>query len=117
VTGATVRLGDVAFARSGDKGNEANIGVWTHDAGTYAHLGRVLTEEVVAAHFAAVCDGGVTRYDLPNLSAFNFVLHDALGGGGLVSLRTDAQGKTLSLGMLELLIPTPPITNDPSLEE
>lgn len=115
-----MRLGDVAFARSGDKGNEANIGVWTHDTVTYAHLGRVLTEEVVAAHFAAVCDGGVTRYDLPNLCAFNFVLHDALGGGGLVSLRTDAQGKTLSLGMLELLIPIIPIipiTDDPALEE
>lgn len=110
----TIRLGEVAYARSGDKGNDANIGVWTHDDATWDHLRAVLTEGVVAAHFAALCRGGVTRYELANLRAFNFVLHEALDGGGPVSLRTDAQGKTLSLGMLELRLPPLPAAPRPT---
>lgn len=116
VDAVTIRLGDVAFARSGDKGDDANVGVWTHDDATWAHLREVLTAERVAAHVAALHPSRVTRYELPNLRAFNFVLHDTLDGGGAVSLRTDAQGKTLSLGLLELRLPAPalPDTSDPT---
>lgn len=107
VTGGTVRLGDLAFARSGDKGDDANIGLWTHDAATYAHLLRVVTPERVAEHLAALGASRVTRYELPSLLALNLVVHDALDGGGAVSLRSDAQGKTLSLGLLEMLVEAP----------
>lgn len=99
-----LRLGDIASARSGDKGADANVGVWVRTDSDYRLITKYLTEELVADHFSSLCRGGVTRYELPNLRALNFVLHDALDGGGAVSLRTDAQGKTLSLGLLELNI-------------
>lgn len=103
----SLTVADIALARSGDKGADANVGVWTRSAEAYALLRERLTTEVVKAHFAAVCHGGVTRYELPNLRALNFLLHDALGGGGSATLRTDAQGKvySLAMGLIPLDVP------------
>jgi hypothetical protein len=97
-----VPLGAIASARSGDKGADANLGVWTDTDERYSFLVETLTEEVVARHFAALCRGAVVRYELPSLRALNFILKDSLDGGGAASLRTDAQGKTLSLALLQL---------------
>jgi hypothetical protein len=102
-----VFLAEVASARSGDKGADANIGLWTDDERVYDVLRDVVTPARVEEHFAALCRGGVVRYELPNLKALNFILHDALDGGGAASLRTDAQGKTLSLGLLQMAIEIP----------
>lgn len=98
----SMQLGELASARSGDKGTDANIGVWVDTDAAYEFLREHLTAERVAEHFRALCKGKVVRYELPNLRALNFVLHDALDGGGAASLRTDAQGKTLSLGLLQM---------------
>jgi hypothetical protein len=102
-----VQLGKLALARSGDKGPDANVGVWAEDEPTYEFLVGYLTEERVADHFRALGMSRVERYELPNLKALNFVLVDALDGGGTVSLRTDAQGKTLSLGLLQMVVDAP----------
>ena len=104
----TIRLGEIAHARSGDKGNAANIGVIAYTDAGYAWLERVLTAERVEAHFATLGCRRVDRFALPNLGALNFVLHDVLGGGGSRSLRVDAQGKTLGRTILDLSIPRPP---------
>ena len=103
----SIKLSDIAFARSGDKGADANVGVWVDSDEKYAFISAYLTEERVAAHFARLCKGGVTRYEVPNLKALNFILHDALDGGGAASLRSDAQGKTLSLGLLQMTVDAP----------
>lgn len=103
----TIKLGEIAFARSGDKGADANVGVWTDSDEKYAFIREHLTEDRVAAHFSRLCKGGVTRYDVSNLKALNFILHDALDGGGAASLRSDAQGKTLSLGLLQMTVDVP----------
>lgn len=103
----TVQLHQIASARSGDKGADANIGIWADDDRTFDFLRETLSEERVAAHFARLCKGGVTRYDLPNLKALNFILHDSLDGGGAASLRTDAQGKTLAAGLLHMTVEAP----------
>lgn len=103
----TVPLYRLAHARSGDKGDTANVGVIALDPLYYRVLVEVLTTERVAAHFAGICLGEVERYELPNLHALNFLLHRALGGGGTVSLRTDAQGKTLSTAMLRMEVEVP----------
>lgn len=103
----TIRLGEIAHARSGDKSNAANIGVIAYTDAGYAWLERVLTAERVEAHFAALDCGRVERFAMPNLGALNFVLHDVLGGGGSRSLRVDAQGKTLGRAILEMCIPRP----------
>lgn len=95
----SLTVADLAMTRSGDKGADANVGVWTHSQEAYQILRDQLTTEVVKAHFGEVCRGTVTRYCLPNLQALNFILHDALGGGGSATLRTDAQGKVYGLGM------------------
>jgi hypothetical protein len=100
-------VGDVALTRSGDKGADANVGVWTHSERAYRLLVEQLTPEVVQRHFAAVCRGPVRRYELPNLRALNFVLGDALDGGGSSSLRTDAQGKLYGLAMALVPIEVP----------
>jgi hypothetical protein len=97
-------LGEIVSARSGDKGADANVGVWADTDERFEFIRAVLTEERVAAHFARLCRGRVIRYELPNLRALNFILKDALGGGGSASLRTDAQGKTLSLGLLHMVV-------------
>jgi hypothetical protein len=103
----TIRLKDIAHARSGDKGNHANIGViaWTRNG--YDHLGRVLTEARVAEFFLPLRPRQVERFALPGIGAYNFVLRDVLAGGASRSLRIDTQGKTLALALLELELPTP----------
>ena len=102
-----VRLLALAHARSGDKGDAANVGVIARRPEFYPILERELTAERVAAHFVGMLTGGVERYELPNLGALNFLLHGALGGGGTISLMTDAQGKTLSTALLRLEIEVP----------
>ncbi|PTX96426.1 hypothetical protein [Opitutus sp. ER46] len=97
-------LRDIAFARSGDKGDSANVAVFARSPAAYAWLRQHLTADVVARHFRALGVGEVTRYELPNLEALNFVLPHVLGGGGSRSLRIDAQGKTLGMALLEMAI-------------
>ena len=97
-----IKLKELADARSGDKGDASNVGVYARTPGQYEWLKRVLTPERVKAHFQAIALGKVERYELPNLLALNFILHDSLGGGGSESLKTDAQGKTHGLALLEL---------------
>jgi len=99
-----IPLAKIAHTRSGDKGDTANIGVIAWEARWYAVLERELTAERVKAHFGELVRGPVERYELPNLGALNFLLHQALGGGGTVSLRTDAQGKTFGAALLSLEI-------------
>lgn len=103
----TIPLLYLAHARSGDKGDTANVGVIALRPEYYPILVEALTPERVKAHFAGICLGGVERFELPNLGALNFLLHNSLGGGGTVSLKTDAQGKVLSTAMLRLEIEVP----------
>ncbi|HEX2716155.1 MAG TPA: hypothetical protein VHM67_00670 [Gemmatimonadaceae bacterium] len=102
-----VRLLDVAHARSGDKGDTANVGVIALREEWYPLLERSLSRERVATHFRGLITGGVERFELPNLGALNFLLHGALGGGGTLSLKTDAQGKVFSTAMLRMVIDVP----------
>jgi hypothetical protein len=102
-----VPLSRIAHTRSGDKGDTCNIGVIAYDERHYPILVREVTAERVQRHFGSFVKGGVERYELPNLGALNFLLHGALGGGGTVSLRTDAQGKTFGAGLLSLEIDVP----------
>lgn len=95
---------DIAHARSGDKGDTANIGVIARKPEYYPLLLTHLTCDRVKSHFEGVCLGRVERFELPNLHAVNFLLHESLGGGGTKSLRNDAQGKTLASLMLKLEI-------------
>lgn len=97
-----LRLLQIAHARSGDKGDTANVGVIARRPEYYPVMVRLLTVERVREHFAGICLGEVERYELPNLGALNFLLHRALGGGGTKSLKNDAQGKTLSSVMLRM---------------
>jgi hypothetical protein len=99
-----IRLIEIAHARSGDKGDAGNVGVIARDERFYPVLVEQLTPEAVKQHFAGICHGAVERYELPNLGALNFILHNTLGGGGTVSLKNDAQGKTLSSAMLRMEI-------------
>lgn len=94
------RLADVAYARSGDKGSSANVGVLAYTQEGYAWLREFLTAERVEQYFKPMGVGSVTRYELPNLMAFNFILPEILAGGGSRSLRVDAQGKTLGQALL-----------------
>ena len=102
-----VRLLDVAHARSGDKGDTANVGLIALNAEWYPLLAKYVTRERVAVHFKDVITGGVERYELPNLRALNFLLHGALDGGGTLSLKTDAQGKVFSTALLRLIVDIP----------
>ena len=102
-----VRLSRVAFARSGDKGDTANVGVIALSPAAYEHLVREVTPARVKEHFAGVCRGDVERFELPNLYALNFLLHESLGGGGTVSLMLDAQGKTFGAGILSMEVEVP----------
>lgn len=102
-----VRLLDIAHARSGDKGDTANVGVIALEPRWYPILARHLTLERVREHFRGEIDGPVERYELPNLHALNFLLHGALDGGGTLSLKTDAQGKVYSTAMLRLVLDVP----------
>ena len=102
-----VRLVDIAHARSGDKGDTANVGVIAFRPEWYPLLVRELTRERVKQHFTGVITGDVQRYELPNLNALNFLLHGALDGGGTLSLKTDAQGKVFSTAMLRMTLDVP----------
>ncbi|MFI5311660.1 MAG: hypothetical protein ACHQQ3_10525 [Gemmatimonadales bacterium] len=101
------RLLDIAHARSGDKGDTANVGVIALSPAWYVILEKYLTRDRVAEHFKGVITGGVERYELPNLHALNFLLHGALDGGGTLSLKTDAQGKVFSTALLRLVLDVP----------
>ena len=102
-----VRLLDIAHARSGDKGDTANVGVIALRPEWYPVLVEYLTLERVERHFRDVITGPVERFELPNLKALNFLLHGALDGGGTLSLKTDAQGKVFSTAMLRLELGIP----------
>jgi hypothetical protein len=99
-----IRLLNIAHGRSGDKGNAANIGIIAYDDKGYEIIKKYLTIERVKKHFEGICFGTVERFELPNLRALNFLLNDTLGGGGTVSLKLDAQGKTLAAALLRLEI-------------
>ena len=99
-----VELTKIAHARSGDKGDTANVGLIPFKDEIYTALVREVTEEKVKEHFGDMVKGGVERFELPNLSSLNFLLHGALGGGGTLSLMTDAQGKTFSTALLRMEI-------------
>ena len=99
-----VPLSKIAHTRSGDKGDTCNIGVIAYDARHYPVLLRELTPERVKSFFGALVHGKVERFELPNLGALNFLLHESLGGGGTVSLRIDAQGKTFGAALLRIEI-------------
>ena len=102
-----VALVQLAHARSGDKGDSSNIGLVAYEADLYPLLVEQVTAERVKAHFGEWLKGTVTRYELPNLHALNFVLTHVLDGGGTVSLRTDAQGKVLSAALLRMEVDVP----------
>ena len=101
------RLGNIAYARSGDKGSSANIGVIAYTPAGFDFLRRALPASTVAEFFKPLGVSAVLRYELPNLSAFNFILQNALDAGGSLSLRTDAQGKALGQALLELQLDIP----------
>ena len=102
-----VRLLDIAHARSGDKGDTANVGLIAAEGRWYPVLERCVTRQRVAEHFAGIITGDVVRFELPNLGALNFLLHGALDGGGTLSLKTDAQGKVFSTALLRMTIDVP----------
>jgi len=101
------QLTRIAHARSGDKGNRANVGLIALRPEFYAVLAEQVTAERVKRHFEGICLGEVERFELPNLGALNFLLHEALDGGGTLSLRADAQGKTYSAALLRMEIDVP----------
>ena len=103
----TVPLLELAHARSGDKGDTANVGLIALEPEYYPILVKQVTAARVARHFTSMISGPVERYELPNLHALNFLLHGALDGGGTISLKTDAQGKVLSTALLRMEIEVP----------
>ncbi len=100
-------LSTIAHARSGDKGDGSNVGLIANRPELYPILLREVSVERVKEHFGAFVHGRVERFELPNLHALNFILHDSLGGGGTESLKTDAQGKTHGQGLLAMEIEVP----------
>ena len=99
-----IQLTKLAHARSGDKGDTANVGLIALREHFYPLLVREVTPASVKDHFRGICKGAVERFELPNLGALNFLLHESLGGGGTLSLMTDAQGKTFSTALLRMEI-------------
>ncbi len=99
-----IRLLDIAHGRSGDKGDAANVGIIANDDKGFEIIKKHLTKEKVKEHFKGICFGEVERYELPNIRALNFLLNKTLGGGGTVSLKHDAQGKTLAAALLRMEI-------------
>jgi hypothetical protein len=104
---ARIQLRRIAHARSGDKGDTANVGLIALQPEYYAILARQVTAERVRQHFTGICLGKVERFELPNIGALNFLLHESLDGGGTLSLKTDAQGKTYSSALLRMEIDVP----------
>jgi hypothetical protein len=104
---STIRLGDIAHARSGDKGNTLNLGIVASPPARYPWLLTHLTEERVAEYLRPLGIGAVRRYELPRIAALNFVIEQALAGGASRSLRLDTQGKALGTAILELPLPRP----------
>ena len=102
-----IKLEQIAHARSGDKGDASNVGLIAQTPELYPVIREQVTAERVKEHFREVCRGPVQRYELPNLLALNFILHDSLGGGGTESLKNDAQGKTHAQGLLQMEIEVP----------
>lgn len=102
-----IRLLDIAHARSGDKGDTANVGLIAMTPALYPLLVKYVTQSRVAQHFEGMITGSVERFELPNLKALNFLLHGALDGGGTLSLKTDAQGKVYSTALLRLVLDVP----------
>lgn len=102
-----VKLIQIAHGRSGDKGNASNVGIIARHANIYPFLKEELTADRVKEHMKNICKGDVERYELPNLWALNFILNDSLGGGGTVSLKIDAQGKTHAAQLLRMEIEVP----------
>jgi len=100
-------LGQIAYARSGDKGEGSNVGVIARSEAAYEFLRTFLTEAVVREHFKGINHGGVRRFEAPNMGVLNFLLEDSLGGGGSASLKTDAQGKTHGLALLRMELDVP----------
>jgi hypothetical protein len=101
---ARIQLLRIAHARSGDKGDTANVGLIALRPEFYPILVKEVTAERVKKHFEGICLGGVERFELPNLGALNFLLHESLDGGGTLSLKADAQGKTYSAALLRMEI-------------
>lgn len=99
-----IKLKDIAHGRSGDKGDAANIGLIANEDRYYELIKKQVTAERVKEHFKGICFGEVKRYELPNIRALNFLLYNTLGGGGTVSLKLDAQGKTLAAALLRMEI-------------
>lgn len=112
----TIPLSTIAHARSGDKGDAVNCGVIAYKEEWYPIIRDALTTERVKTYFDGVCLGDVERYEIPNLWAVNFVLHNTLGGGGTVSLKLDAQGKTIASAMLMMHIEVPDDANIPAAQ-
>jgi len=102
-----IRLEDIAHARSGDKGDGSNVGVIAYTEKGYQLLLTELTTERVKHHFSSICKGSVERFEVPNLKAINFLLHNSLGGGGSESVKTDAQGKTHGQALLRMELDLP----------
>ena len=102
-----VKLMQIAIARSGDKGADSNVGVMAKSPELFEFLRKQLTSERVKKHFSQIAMGKVDRYELPNLRALNFILHDSLGGGGTETQKTDAQGKVHGLAMLHMELDVP----------
>ena len=100
----TIKLSEIAHARSGDKGDGSNVGLIAYTDAGYQAIREQVTCERVKQHFSKICLGKVTRFEVPNLRALNFLLQDSLGGGGSESVKTDAQGKTHGMGLLEMEI-------------
>ncbi|HET9531268.1 MAG TPA: hypothetical protein VFQ92_13000 [Blastocatellia bacterium] len=99
-----IKLVHLAHARSGDKGDTANVGIIAYKPEYYPILVEKVTAERVKEHFRGIAFGDVERFEIPNLGALNFLLHKSLDGGGTLSLKTDAQGKTYSTALLRMEI-------------
>ena len=99
-----IKLSEICHGRSGDKGDAANIGLIAFKKEDYELIKNKVTADAVKRHFEGICFGPVERYEMPNINALNFVLHNTLGGGGTVSLKNDAQGKTLASALLMMEI-------------
>ncbi len=99
-----IQLKEICHGRSGDKGDAANIGLIAYTKEDYELIKKQVTAERVKEFFKGICLGEVERYEMPNIKALNFLLHNTLGGGGTVSLKLDAQGKTLASALLKMEI-------------